>query len=435
MMLLRRCRRPFGAARAIAAGLLSLGALHAAHAAPEMPGEVLLKLRTSAALQPLLAKHQLVLVGRLGARPIYRLKVVGMRTTRDAIAALSVESDVLVAEPNLVVRVPEAHKNGAWAIGTPTDYVMQWAPVALRLPEAHLRSTGSGTRVAVLDTGVDTLHPALAGRLLPGYDFVQRDADPSETGTLLDPAFGHGTHVAGLVALVAPDARIMPLRVLDAAGLGNAWTIAEAAVYAADPDANPATDDGAHVINMSLGSTEPTRIVEMINMLVSCMVFSVTGDATLDVSDVGYTTDRERCGAAAGPVVVAAAGNDASDAVPQYPAAEGGERLLAVAASNAQGQLASFSNFGAWVSLAAPGEGVTSTVPGGGYGTWSGTSMASPLAAGVAALLRAGEPALAPGDVARRLLQTTARLCGSELRQLDAAAALANQPGADRLCP
>lgn len=391
---------------------------------PDMAGEVLLKLRSSDALQPLLVRYPLTLMSRFGARPIYRLKVIGAARVKDLVAALALEPGVMIAEPNATHRSPEARKNVAWAIGTPQAYATQWAPQAMRLAEAHAIASGTGIRVAVIDTGVDRSHPLLAGRLLPGFDFVDYDADPSETGSTANAAYGHGTHVAGLVAMVAPGAMIMPLRALDADGVGNAWVLAEALLYALDPDGDPDTDDGAHVINLSLGSLSRTRMLAAIADIAACAA-EVPDDPIGDRSDPGYSDDARRCRRGNGAVVVAASGNDASTSVKQYPAAEGAHGLLAIAASNASRKLAGFSNFGSWINLAAPGENITSAVPG-GYGTWSGTSMAAPLVAGTAALLRSLDVGMAPTDVVNRIKRASAKLCGTALRQVDAAAALSN---------
>lgn len=401
-----------------------------------LPGEVLVQLRSTAALGPLLVKHQLSLLSQFGARPIYRLKVVGLADVNDKIAALGLEPDVLIAEQNFVHQSPEARRISSWAIGTPAAYTAQWAPQALRLPEAHQLSTGAGIRVAVLDTGVDTTHPALAGRLLPGFDFVDFDNDPSEVGSkATNISFGHGTHVAGLVALAAPGAQIVPLRVLDADGVGNAWVLAEAMLYAVDPDRNPATNDGAHVINISLGSTRRTNILDTVGRLATCAIPAVVLLPTDELADPGYNGDRDRCNAFSGAVVVAAVGNDASRATRQYPAAEGVYGLVAVGASNADKRLARFSNFGSWVDVAAPGDGITSSVPGGGYGTWSGTSMAAPLVAGTAALVRALKPNLSARQVARRMVRLSSGLCATQLGQVDAVAALLNEPPPATTCP
>ena len=434
----------FAATRPSVAGALRFGFAAALmllapslHAKPALdvalPGEVLVQLRSTAALGPLLIQHQLSLLNQFGARPIYRLKVVGLADVKDKLAALALEPNVLIAEQNAVHQSPEARRSAVWAIGTSAAYTAQWAPQALRLSEAHRVSTGAGMRVAVLDTGVDSQHPALAGKLLPGFDFVDFDNDPTEVGSPANPGFGHGTHVAGLVALVAPGAKIMPLRVLDAQGQGNAWVLAEAMLHAVDPDGNPGTNDGAHVINMSLGSFSRTHILATVARLATCAIPPVVVLPTDELADPGYNGDRDRCNAFSGAVVIAAAGNDATKSVRQYPAAEGVYGLLSVAASNADKRLASFSNFGSWVDIAAPGDGITSSVPG-GYGTWSGTSMAAPLAAGAAALVRALDRSLNPLDVTTRLVRLSALLCASKLRQLDAMAALTNVVPPDPTC-
>ena len=400
----------------------------------EVPGEVLVKLKSTDALQPLLAKYPLTLVSRFGARPIYRLKVIGAVRVKDVLAGLVLEPGVMIAEANTTHRSPEARKNVPWTIGTPQAYVAQWAPRALRLHEAQAIASGAGMRVAVIDTGVDRHHPLLAGRLLPGFDFVDNDNDPSEAGSVVNAGFGHGTHVAGLIALVAPGAKIMALRALDPDGVGNAWVLGEALLYAIDPDGDPTTDDGAHVINLSLGSLVRTRLFDTLAQIAGCAA-AVPDDPIGDRSDPGYNDDVIRCSTGHGAVVVAAAGNDASVSERQYPAAEGASGLLSIAASNAAARLAPFSNFGTWIGMAAPGDAITSSLPGGGYGTWSGTSMAAPLAAGSAALLRSFDRMLAPSDVVKRLKRASAMLCGTALRQVDAAAALTNVVPQPIRCP
>jgi subtilisin family serine protease len=403
---------------------------------PNLPGEILVQLRSTAALGPLLNTYPLSVVSQFGARPIYRLKVAGAADANATIAALLTNPNVLNAEPNFVHQSPEARKASAWTIGTPGMYVAQWAPAAMRLPEAQRLSTGAGVSIAVLDTGVDSQHPALAGKLVPGFNFVDYNTNTAEVGNwTTNPGYGHGTHVAGLVAMVAPSATIMPLRVLDANGMGNAWVLAEAMLYAVDPDRNPATNDGVQVINMSLGSISRTHILDTVAKLAACDVAPVIIDPLDPLADPGYDGDRTRCNAFSGAVIIAAAGNDGSKDIRQYPAAEGAYGLIAVTSSSLNKQLSPFSNFGSWVHVAAPGEGITSAIPGGAYGTWSGTSMASPLTAGTVALVRAANPAMTPKDVARRVTRISANLCGTNLRQVDAAAALQNVVPTDIVCP
>jgi subtilisin family serine protease len=235
--------------------------------------------------------------------------------------------------------------------------------------------------------------------------------------------------------LAAPAAKIMPLRVLDVQGMGNAWVLAEAMLHAVDPDGNPASNDGVQVINMSLGSFHRTRLFNAVTQLAACAI-PAPADPANTFTDPSYNLDRQRCDAFGGTTVIAAAGNDASEDVRQYPAAEGAYGLLPVTASTAQRRLASFANFGSWVNVAAPGEDTTSAMAGGGYATWSGTSMAAPLTAGVAALLKSREPALSARDVVRRLERMSASLCGTDAqRQIDAEAALRNAMPAAVPCP
>jgi subtilisin family serine protease len=412
--------------------------------------DIVVQLKVGASIDTLAARYGLNVLDQFGRRPIYRLRVAAGRSPTEALAQLRADSGVRFAELNAEGETPESRRVTVWAIGGDDgSYATQWAPQALRLASAHASSTGSGIRVAVLDTGIDASHPALApklardggGRLL-GRDFVDDDAEPNEGGSRSDIGYGHGTHVAGLVALAAPGARLMPARVLDPQGRGNAWVLAEALGWALDPDANPATDDGAHVVNLSLGTLQPTQLLRTVTELATCEFDDDDDDFQLP----GFDDDRIRCAAGRTAVVLAAAGNSGSESERLYPAAEGVKGALAVTASSENARLAPFANFGSWIGIAAPGEAIISTVPGGAWGVWSGSSMASPLAAGTAALVLAspaqnGDPTRpgprqwTPEAVLKRLTDRSATLCGTSLRQVDAAAAVQDSPAPDRACP
>lgn len=404
----------------------------------------------------LAASNGLTVVDQFGRRPIWRLRLPAGGDATAVLERLRVTPGVLNAELNQQSQTPEARaRNAVWAIGGDAGtYASQWGPAAIGLPQIADAAPGTGVRIAILDTGVDLTHPALAGRLarradgrVLGRDFVDADDDPSEAGTRADAGHGHGTHVAGLAALTAPGATLMPVRVLDSQGAGNLWVLAEALAWAVDPDGDPRTDDGAHVINLSLGTAQPTDLLRLITASVTCG----DDDDDDDEDDDGTVDDDERdaalrCAAGHGAVVMAAAGNDGSDSVLNYPGAEGVPGSRAVTASNAQRQLPGFANRASHIKLAAPGEQVISTVPGGGWGVWSGSSMAAPWASGVAARVLGtlppggddSRPTLRqwrPEDVAKRLEDRSALLCGTSIRQLDAAAAVWDQPGDDTPCP
>jgi subtilisin family serine protease len=181
--------------------------------------------------------------------------------------------------------------------------------------------------------------------------------------------YGHGTHVTGIVHLVAPDARLLPLRVLNSDGRGNNFRTASAIVYA--------THRGADAINLSLGTSHASALLRQ-----------VVGEA-----------------AQLGVVVVGAAGNLNTDAK-QYPAAEA--CAIAVTSVNAQDKKSSFANYGDWIGVAAPGENIYSTFPVNGYAWGTGTSMATPFVAGQVALLQSADPQLTLDEVGR-LIGGTAR--------------------------
>lgn len=392
---------------------------------PALRGELLVKLKDGKSLPGVLTRYRLSLVDRFGQRPIYRLKIVGNATVSETIAKLTLDPAVQIAEPNYRHASPEERKNHFWAIGTPQAYAAQWAIDAMNLPKAWKLAQGEGVRIAVLDTGVDTRHPALRHRLIAGRDFVDDDDDPSERAGRTAGEYGHGTHVAGLIAKAAPQAQLMPLRVLNSKGRGNGWVLAEALLYAVDPDGDPSTADGAQIINLSLGSLGRTRLLKSIAGLASCE--ALDDPATKDeYDDDGYLEDKVRCTKGPGAVVVIAAGNDASRKVKEWPGAESAYGKIAVGATQRGGKLASFSNRGSWVDVAAPGDAVTSTMAGGGYATWSGTSMAAPLVAATAALLRERYPKASAEDLVRRITRTARPICDESPRRVDAYAALRN---------
>jgi subtilisin family serine protease len=275
----------------------------------------------------------------------------------------------------------------------------------IRLPAAHAINRGAGVTVAILDTGIDVTHPALQGQLLPGYDFVDNDADPSEVWSdAHESAYGHGTHVAGLVLLAAPEALILPLRTLDSTGGGTIW--AQVLALRAAADAN------ADVINLSFSFDQRSRLLDETIAELTC---TVTGNA------------KCRARGRSGAVVVVAAGNSGTN-VREWPGASTIPGSVAVTASTERDTLASFATVGPWVTLAAPGEQIISTVPGGEYAVWSGTSMSAPLTSGVAALLRSHHPHLRPADVAKYLVGGAAPISETVRYRLDALGALTHSP-------
>jgi len=280
-------------------------------------------------------------------------------------------------ESNALVLTAEARQK-SWAFddgfGCLENAVEQASSRRLGVAEAHDLSSGVGVRVAILDTGIDPDHPLFAGRIAGGHDFVDRDDDPTDepTGTdanhdgVVDGAYGHGTHVAGIVALTAPDAQLLIVRVLDAEGRGDVQRIAAGIRWA--------TRNGAKVINLSLGMTSISPAV---------------------ANAIGEAASHE-------VVCVAAAGNEGSDTPAEYPATS--PLVIAVAACDADGRPADFTSYGDFVDIAAPGVAVRSAYPGNAYRLWSGTSMSTPFVSGTAALLLSTHPQWGMQQVMSRLL-------------------------------
>jgi subtilisin family serine protease len=242
----------------------------------------------------------------------------------------------------------------------------QYSLTQMSLSTAWATTRGAGIVIAIVDTGVDSTHSDLADRLVAGIDLVDGDTAPDDPN-------GHGTYVAGIAAATAnngvgiagaaPEASIMPVRVLDAAGSGSDETVAQGIVWA--------VDHGADVINLSLGESG----------LLSRLSKGGPVNAAIRYAD------------AAGSLVVAAAGNE-SNIERAYRL---GVPVVVVGAAAAAGQPATFTNMGDPRAVVASGVDIVSTAPTSptklfpegtdGYASLDGTSMAAPAVAGVAALL------------------------------------------------
>lgn len=289
----------------------------------------------------------------------------------------------------------------------PSNYVSQPASSLIRLSDARKATnlTGTGVTVAVIDTGVDPNHPALQGVLLTGYDFVNNrsgaselaDLDPSAAAALTQAdmlaaqnliqlnsatlgilssstantlnvppaAFGHGTMAAGLVHLVAPGAKILPLKAFAGDGTSDLFSVLQAIYYAAD--------HGANAISMS---------------------FELSASSPALQNAIQYALSKN-------VALIAASGNDGQQVL-VYPAAF--NTVVGVASTTNDDGRSGFTNFGTnAVYVAAPGEGVVTTYPGGNYAAGWGTSFSTPLVAGEAALILQARPSYKPGDVANAI--------------------------------
>ncbi len=289
------------------------------------------------------------------------------------------------------------------SLTAPTDsfFRQQWALRDARVPRAWRTSVGGKVTVAILDTGIDASHPDLAGNLwtnsgevagngvdddgngfvddVHGADMVNGDGDPAD-------GLGHGTAVAGIiggrgnnragVSGVAWRVQLMPVKVLPDQGYGTTATLVAGLRYA--------LSNGARVINMSLNGADRSLALE----------------------------EAIAAAEAQGVLVVTSAGNDGADrdSVPSYPASIASPAVVSVASSNRSGRLGFGSAYGASsVDIAAPGDNILTTDPGGRFGTHSGTSFAAAYVSGAAALLAAAQPAASGAQLRRALLASARR--------------------------
>jgi subtilisin family serine protease len=286
-----------------------------------------------------------------------------------ALESLRASADVANADQEVIVHALDTTPNDA-------EWPEQWGLRLTGISQAwQLAPPAQNVVVAVIDTGVDATHPDLQGVVVPGYDFINQTATPNDDE-------GHGTGVAGVIAArtdnrigiagICGGCRIMPVKALDHNGVGDDSVIAAGIVWA--------VDHGANVINLSLGGPGTTPALS---------------------DGIAYAVGK-------GVLVIAAAGNSAAS-VPFYPAAD--PRVVSVAVTTQGDHPYVWSNFGEWVKLAAPGCNPAPMLEG-GYGSFCGTSSASPVVAGLAALAVAANPRATAEDIEQALERPAVAMAG-----------------------
>lgn len=337
--------------------------------------EHVVRLRPGTSPEAFARRHGLDLVQAIG------LDMYVLRGARP-LAALDEAAETLWVEPNRRLTLPPLASRPAPRIeGTfPDDPLLpaQYAPRVTGAERVWATQTGRPeVVVAIVDSGIDGSHPEFQGQLLPGQDFT---VTPPAPGGDRD-GYGHGTHVAGVVgarlnngtgiAGIAPGCKLLPVRIFNDMGHTTEGAANAALIWA--------VDHGAKVINASWGTPS---------------------DSAAGRTAIRYALDHD-------VVVVAAVGNTGKEWDPSYPAAY--EGVVAVAGTTDIDGWASFSTYGDWITLGAPGAGILSTYPlskGTGYRIMDGTSMAAPCASGVAALVRSQHPQLTQAQVVGRLYAT-----------------------------
>lgn len=351
----------------IVAGSLAVSSNTMAQTGEHVPGRLLVQPRNGAT-QP---ANQLL--AALGARLENRMTQIGTSVVRVRTGDEERISNALTRS-GLFTFVELDHVAHGGQVMNPNDpnYPSQWHLAKIQGPMAWSLTVGATSiTIAVIDSGVDPTHPDLASKLVPGWNFL---TSTSNTADVL----GHGTAVAGTAAAATNNATgvagvdwanmIMPLVVLDSSNYASYSNIASAITYAAD--------HGVRVINISIGGSSASSTLQ---------------------NAVNYAWSK-------GAVIFASAMNNANS-TPYYPAAC--SNVVAVSATDSNDNLASFSSFGNWIDVSAPGASILTTNMGSGYGYWQGTSFSSPIAAAVAGLILSVKPSLSNSTVVSLLEQTS----------------------------
>lgn len=299
-------------------------------------------------------KHGASASHRLGNLPVWVVDIPP-KSERAKTAELSHHKHVNFAEVDALIPA-----TGTVVLNDP-NYWSQWHLTKIQALDAWATAMGNGATIAILDTGVDSTHPDLMANIVPGWNVYSNNSDTSDV-------YGHGTSVAGTAAAiinngiggigVSPQSKIMPIRISDASGYAYFSTMASGVNWAAD--------HGAQVANISFENVNTSSAV---------------------ITAAQYMQSK-------GGLVVTAAGNSGTDA-----GTANTPEIIAASASDSNDQIASFSNYGQVIDVAAPGVNILTTTNGGGYGWVSGTSFASPIVAGVVALVKSAKAGLAPATV------------------------------------